>query len=175
MIRPRKRKCRCCHDFYVPDYRILRRQKYCGKADCQRASKAASQRRWLSKPGNREYFRGPVHVERKRRWRAEHPQRARQGSAKPKKVPQEMMVAEVAGTTSESGNLGQLAPQDMMTSQSLVLVGLIAKLTDSTSQDEIAKASLSLIRLGQDVMAGGGKGGKACVVLGATAAGAAAI
>lgn len=175
MVRLRKRKCRCCKDFFVPDYRPVRRQKYCGKDECRRASKAASQNRWLRKPENRDYFRGPEHVERKRRWRVENPERARQRSAKTENVPQDLMVPQVIEKTRESGDLGVAVPQDMMGMQPLVLVGLIAKLTDSTSQDEIAKASLSLIRLGQDIMRGGSDGGKAAIMPGAGAAGTAPV
>ena len=40
---------------------------------CRQASKAASQRRWLRKPDNRDYFSGPTHVERVRQWRQAHP------------------------------------------------------------------------------------------------------
>jgi hypothetical protein len=47
-------------------------QQYCSKEACRRASKAASQRRWLEKPENKAYFRGPDHVERVRNWRTEH-------------------------------------------------------------------------------------------------------
>jgi hypothetical protein len=37
------------------------------------ASKADSHRRWLSKPANREHFRGPANVERVRQWREANP------------------------------------------------------------------------------------------------------
>ena len=165
MRRFRKRKCRCCKELYIPDHRSGRRQKYCAKEVCRKASKAASQRRWLRKPENRNYFCGPEHVERKRRWREEHPERARQRSAKSENVPQDVMPVQLSENTGELGDLVKCVPQDVMVSQPLVLVGLIAKLTDSTSQDEIAKASLVLLRLGQDIMRGGIDAGKKATIV----------
>ena len=68
-----KRKCQHCKTFFEPDPRSAGRQHYCATPACRQASKAASQRRWLQQPRNREYFRGPVHVERVRQWRQAHP------------------------------------------------------------------------------------------------------
>ena len=45
-----RRKCRCCNDFFRPDCHKSNRQFYCSAPDCRRASKAASQRRWLQEP-----------------------------------------------------------------------------------------------------------------------------
>ena len=56
-------------------------QRYCSAPACRRASKAASQRRWLAKSANRDYFRGPEHVARVRAWRAAPPGYARKSSS----------------------------------------------------------------------------------------------
>jgi hypothetical protein len=42
-----KRKCLCCGDFFAPDRRNVRHQRYCSKPACCKESKALSQRRWL--------------------------------------------------------------------------------------------------------------------------------
>ena len=70
---PPKRKCLHCQAFFVPDPRCVKRQRYCSESVCRKASKAASQRRWLDKPDNRDYFKGADHVERVRAWRQAHP------------------------------------------------------------------------------------------------------
>ena len=54
-----KRKCKHCQTFFDPDPRSAGRQRYCSKPTCRQASKAASQRRWLKKPANRDYFTRP--------------------------------------------------------------------------------------------------------------------
>ena len=64
MMKQRRRKCRNCGRLFRPDPRNARHQRYCAKAPCRRASKAASQQRWLEKPENRDYFRGPEQVAR---------------------------------------------------------------------------------------------------------------
>jgi hypothetical protein len=65
----RKRKCRHCGKYFIPDCRNVKRQKYCGRPECLKASKRESQRRWLGKPENRDYFRSPENVKRVREWR----------------------------------------------------------------------------------------------------------
>ena len=73
MKQRRKRRCRHCGEPFQPDRRNLRHQRYCAQLACRKESHAASQRRWLEKPENRDYFRGPAHVQRVRAWRAAHP------------------------------------------------------------------------------------------------------
>ena len=60
----KRRKCRNCGKLFRPDPRNVRHQRYCSASAFRRASKAASQCRWLSKAANREYFRGPEQVAR---------------------------------------------------------------------------------------------------------------
>jgi len=69
----RKRKCKHCKTCFDPDLRNVGRQHSCAQPPCRQASKAASQRRWLHKPDNRDDFSGPTHVERVRQWRHTHP------------------------------------------------------------------------------------------------------
>ncbi|MGH8603837.1 MAG: hypothetical protein ACREXR_13995 [Gammaproteobacteria bacterium] len=58
MTHRRRRKCRSCGELFRADVRNLRHQKYCSNAACRKASKVASQRRWLSKPENRGKGKG---------------------------------------------------------------------------------------------------------------------
>lgn len=60
----RRRRCKNCHDLYMPDPRHLKRQKFCNKQECRAASKKYSQQKWLNKPENRNYFLGSEHVTR---------------------------------------------------------------------------------------------------------------
>ena len=69
----RKHKCLCCKSWFTPDPRKREGQRYCSRTQCQRASKAVSQQRWLRKSENEHYFQGPEHVERVQRWRRAHP------------------------------------------------------------------------------------------------------
>ena len=69
----RKLKCPSCGVFFPPDYRNRGRQRYCSEPVCRKAAKAASQKRWLNKPENRDYFRGLHNVRRVQEWREAHP------------------------------------------------------------------------------------------------------
>ena len=71
--KPKRRKCRCCSTFFFPDYRNWKHQHYCGKPECRRASKLASQQRWYRKPKNLSHFRNGEGTERVRTWRKAHP------------------------------------------------------------------------------------------------------
>jgi hypothetical protein len=73
VIKPRRRRCLCCQKLFSRDPRLRHRQKYCSEPACRAASKQSSQRRWLSKTDNREYFRGEQHVDRVQAWRAKNP------------------------------------------------------------------------------------------------------
>ncbi len=62
MSKIKSKKCRNCGKLFQPDPRNANRQQYCHKPECRKAGKAASQKRWLQKPENRNYFRGPHNV-----------------------------------------------------------------------------------------------------------------
>lgn len=68
-----RRQCRHCRKLFSPDHRNRYHQYYCSKPDCRRTSKAASQRRWLRKGSNRDYFRGPEQTLHVQQWRNAHP------------------------------------------------------------------------------------------------------
>jgi hypothetical protein len=76
----KRRRCLGCRKLYYPHPRTRSGQKYCPEPRCGAASKKASQRRWLEKPENRDYFRGPQHVSRVQAWREEHPEYGQKGS-----------------------------------------------------------------------------------------------
>jgi hypothetical protein len=70
-------KCLHCKEFFVPQGNKRLTQRYCLKAPCRQASKAAAQAKWLNKESNRGYFRGPENVERVRQWRRRNPDKIR--------------------------------------------------------------------------------------------------
>jgi len=147
-----KRKCRHCKELFHPDLRNLRHQKYCSKPQCRKASKAASQRCWLGKTENRDYFRGPENVQRVQAWRQAHPGYWQRRRTKTDSVLQEDSLAQSVETQGESDILNGLALQELSSNQPSVLVGLIANLTGSALQDEIAETVRQLLKLGGDIL-----------------------
>jgi hypothetical protein len=144
-------KCLGCGDIFTVDVRNRGRQKYCSKKACRAAGKTARQRRWLGKPENRDYFRGPVHVERVRTWRAGHPGYWRTHRRDPGIALQDALASQAI---EKQGDPATLALQDALRSQGPVLIGLIAHLSDSALQDDIASAARGLLQLGQDILSG---------------------
>ena len=155
MKRYRRRKCRHCGELFLPDPRNLRHQHYCSKPECRRASKAASQRRWLSKPANRDYFRGPANVQRVRAWRDAHPRYWQRAGPQTRTALQEDSLSQPVESTKESTTLPSAALQELLCAQPVVLIGLIANLTGTTLQEHIAQTGRRLQQLGQDILTGG--------------------
>lgn len=135
MDKRRRRRCRNCRDLFRPDPRNLRHQRYCAQPACRRASKAQSQRRWLAKPGNADYFRSAENVERVRAWRAAHPGYWRRAGGSECSALQEHSLTQAVDVIEETGTLTNPALQELLPANSLVLLGLIAHLTGAALQE----------------------------------------
>ena len=162
----RKRKCRNCSCFFIPDYRNRNRQEYCSEPVCRAASKKASQAKWLSKEENQDYFRGPENTMRVQEWRKMNPGYSR---GKGKKEPlqddcDEKSLQNKSVTDQSSCKPAENEPvsgvlQDYCKLEPAVLIGLIAQLTGSPLQDDIAKTIGVMRELGQDILSNPNFGG----------------
>jgi hypothetical protein len=150
MANRRQSKCLCCGDKFTVDVRNRGRQKYCAKPACRAAGKAARQRRWLAKAENRNYFRDADNAARVREWQRNHPGYWRNTARHKKRTLQDALPAQVPESHIEKTDL---ALQDALRQQGPVLIGLIAHLSDSTLQDDIASTARGLLQLGQDILA----------------------
>ena len=154
MEKTQKKKCRHCRQLFVPDHRNRGKQDYCEKAPCRKASKAASQKKWLSKPENKDYFRGPDNIERVQQWRKnnlEYWKRTNRSTAL-----QDHLALQ---PTENKENNSQIdaqpkkhALQDFLMAQSPVIIGLIYNLTGSALQDDIANTLLRMQQFGQEIL-----------------------
>lgn len=151
MKRRRRRKCVHCLALFYPDRRNLRHQKYSSEPACRKASKAASQRRWLNKHENWDYFRGPANVQRVQAWRATHPGNWRH-SGLIQAALKEDLPAQVVENEDQSAVLTAFALEDLWSNQGVVLIGLIAHLTGTALQDDIAETARRLVGLGRDIL-----------------------
>jgi hypothetical protein len=146
----RKKRCRHCKDLFYPDPRNDGRQKFCSRPECRKASKAESQRRWLNKPENRNYFRNPENVARVQQWRREHPGYWR-GSFKENAL-QDSLSPDIKQNQIFTVKLAPGALQDVLLEQRAVLIGLIAQLTGNALQDDIAMTTRHLREFGNDFL-----------------------
>jgi hypothetical protein len=170
MRRIRKRKCLYCKEYFEPDVRNAKKQKCCRNPDCRKAQKAEHQATWVA--NNPGCFSGPENVARVQAWREENPgysrnKRPEAGEPKRKRKPgrtnqpqsaaealQEALVPQATDSEGDSATLPQKALQEALRVQGPVLIGLIAHLTDSTLQDDIAATARRLLQLGQDILSG---------------------
>jgi hypothetical protein len=150
----KNRQCRCCKDIFTPDFRNVRKQEYCGKPECRKASKSASQKRWSKK--NTNYFKGPIHVDRVREWRLANPGRSRRKTSAAvlqddcSQIPFEKQE-DIPHFPPESP-MPTPVLQDFFLPQHPVFIGLIAHLTGCVLQEEFAEITRRLEQLGHDVI-----------------------
>jgi len=158
MAKPtKKRKCKNCNDSFTPDSRNSWHQEYCAKPVCRKASKAASQKKWLAKEENRDHFRGPVNVQRVQEWRSTHPGYWRPKPAEEQGPLQDLLIEKTEVNPSVAAP--KIAPpnsalQDLLNAQPLVLIGLIGQMIGSALQDDIALTARRLQQLGADILNG---------------------
>ena len=152
MGKRKRKRCRNCKRLFEPDHRNRDRQKYCNTPECRKASKASSQKKWLQKPENRNYFKGPENTQRVKEWRKQHPGYWKQNSSKSEDALQETLNSQVTDIKENTNDFAGIALQDFLTVQPAVLIGLISKFIGSSLQDDIARTILLMQQSGQDIL-----------------------
>jgi len=164
--RKNKPVCKFCDIEFTPNYRNGPRQRYCCKIpECRAASKAASQKAWLSKPENQDYFRGPEQVKRVTDWRHKKKAAAMPAPEPGKKVLQD----DCSGNRPQKQvNLPPQPPGVLQDDwiQHPVIIGMVAWLTGSALQDDIAGAVRRMHTLGSDILNNPHGGKHACEIPG---------
>ena len=150
MTRRRRRKCCNCGGLYVPDPRNRWHQKHCSQANCRAASKALSQRRWRQSSKGCDYFDGNANVQRVRAWRKDHPGYWR-GKPKEPVALQDVSSTQTIAPTEHKQELTPDALQEILFTQRFILLGLVANLTGSALQENIATTTQRLIRFGRQI------------------------
>ena len=148
-----------CGELFLPDHRNAKRQRYCIKPACKKAAKAASQHRWLMKPENRDYFKGPEHVQRVQLWRKKHPRYWRKAKTKPDAL-QDSLIEKPIENKGNISHFTSNALQELLIVQPAVILELIAKFTGSALQDDIVTAARRMQQLGNDILYPNCKGGR---------------
>jgi len=158
LMKPASRHCKClhCKKLFVPDYRNRVRQEYCATLECRQASKRARQQRWLRKPANRLYFRDAENVQRVQAWRREHPGYWKRSPRPTARTLQDACTAPAPVNPGPQAVSPRPLPdpcpcplQDLCQVQTALLVGLVAKFTDCTLQDDIVIQVRGLVAKGQ--------------------------
>jgi hypothetical protein len=142
--------------------------------ECRKASKAASQKRWLQNEESQDYFRGPLNVQRVQEWRKSHPGYWRRKPsenkepalsaaepAEPRKAAfaslegkplQDLLIEKPMEYPVVAQPLPYDALQDLLSSQLAVLIGLIAHVSGTALQDDIVLAACHLQQLGNAIL-----------------------
>lgn len=143
-----QRKCKYCGQLFELDYRNRRRQEFCSKSECARASHRLSQQRWLAKPENRDVFKGVENVNRVRAWRAAHP-----GYWK-KKGGALQDSCSLQQTASQPVTQANNALQDLCLLRNPLFIGLLAHLAGAL-QEDTEKLAEKIQIYGQTILAKG--------------------
>lgn len=150
MRKIKKKKCRNCRRLFIPDHRNRKKQKYCGREPCRKASKAGSQKKWLGKPENEGYFRGPDHVKRVQEWRRNNPGYGKR--TKSSTALQDPLTAQHFENIADNNQIDVQPLQDLLMAQPPVIIGLLSNLTGSVLQDDIANTLLRMQQSGQEIL-----------------------
>jgi hypothetical protein len=153
------RKCCHCGTWFRPHPRNAYHQKFCSRAACRAASKAASQQKWCRK--NPGYFRGEQYVRKTQAWRREHPGYWREQAGEREKRPpdalQDLLTAQGFDNkgvktfrTCLSDEISRPL-QDLLTAQSYALVGLTAMISGDALQDDIVRILTNCYQRGQRI------------------------
>ena len=156
--------CLGCEAPFEANRRNAHHQKYCSAPACRKASKKASQHRWMAKPENRNYHSGPQAVARVQNWQRANPeyrvrQKAKRSPALQEIVPSQPPVYKAESTPPLHLEMLSAPPepaalQDVVDVQAYVFIGLISHFFAITLQDQIASTVRSLQRLGEDIANG---------------------
>jgi hypothetical protein len=150
----RSAKCKClhCRELFLPDFRNRGRQRHCAKPECRKVAKALSQRLWLAKAENQDYFRGPENSDRVREWRARHPGYWHKKKAAPRDALQEGCCAQHPPGQEIAPSAPPDPLQELCVMQPAVLVGLISTISGCALQEDIVRIARSFIARGQDIL-----------------------
>lgn len=141
------RRCVHCGERFEADRYNAHRQRYCEKPECRKASKAASQRRWLAK--NPGYFHGPENCARVRAWRQANPGYWRRGKRRRARLPRprthrypcaEQLPGAARHAATERGRSVALAP-----CQCAILAALRTALQDLASSQHVLVSSVETL------------------------------
>jgi hypothetical protein len=151
VAKPYQQECLHCKELFDPNLRNRWHQKFCTKPECRAARKAESHRRWLSKPENRDHFRGADNVERVRQWRKANPgywKRAKKSSS----TLQDLVPAQAPAPQPVLSKTSPAPLQDLFAMQDPLLVGVISHLIDSPLQDHVEQTTLRLLAKGRTIL-----------------------
>ena len=151
--KPNKPKCRHCGKFFTPDYRNRHHQYYCPDPGCRRVSKAASQRRWLRRVQNRDYFRGPEQTRRVQQWRKSKPGYWKKKPSISQITPaaESQPLEQVQKSCNASDGLTKPL-QDVCLEQHPIFIGLLSVIVGSALQEDIATTLRQLQIQGQKIL-----------------------
>lgn len=153
-------KCLHCNEIHRCEPRNRGRQRSCPATACRRAAKAQSQREWLRRPENEDYFRGACNCERVRQWRKAHPGYWRKKTPASEGTLQDPLVAQSRSQAIEHEMVEPQNPpstlqeglQEICLLQPALLVGLVSVLTGHALQEDIALSVRSLLDRGKDIL-----------------------
>ena len=147
-------KCKClwCSELFVPNYRSKGRQRFCTKADCQKARKRAGQQTWLAKPENQKYFRDAENATRVRQWQKEHPGYWKKPARHRPRTLQDACAQQTPANTELLASSPARTLQDVCSMHIPLFIGLISMWTGSTLQDDILSTARRAVAQGRHIL-----------------------
>ena len=164
--------CLHCKAPFLPDSRNRGRQRFCRQPDCRAASKRSSQRAWVARPANADYFAGSHNVQRVREWRARHPgywKRSRPANTPPGEIssaPEAMQPVDPQSSMAQRSAIALQDPwspalQDPWEPLHPMFIGFLALQMGSALQEDILRQCDVMAAKGRDILRHGAGGSPA--------------
>jgi len=147
-----QRKCLNCNELFIANYRSKERQRFCFKADCQKVRKRASQKAWLAKPENQNYFRDAENAARVRQWQKAHPDYWKNSARTQRRTLQDACPQQTLANTGVRPSSSARTLQDLCALPVPLFIGLISMWTGSTLQDDIVTTARQVVAKGHDIL-----------------------
>ena len=147
-------RCKClhCNEYSLPNYRSGTRQRFCVKPQCRKVRRQQSQKAWLAKPENQNYFRDARNAERVRDWQKAHPGYWKNTARYRRRTLQDGCSEQVLAPQPVVAHSPSRTLQDLCTMHVPLLVGLISMFVGSTLPDDIAASTRRLLVKGHDIL-----------------------
>ena len=138
--------CRYCHEPFEPAPQSLRRQKFCGKPACRKASQEWSYLSWLAR--NPDAYKTETARKRVLKWRKQHPDYSRRRAAVVKKAATSHDLPPSALNPVASGPVNNLPLPNTLPNLDLhnsLIIGIIADLFGCNSHNDIVREMRNLV------------------------------
>lgn len=147
-MKRKKKSCRNCGRYFIPDRFNSQHQHYCSDPECRHASSKASKKKYRNKRYKSEEYR-KAESQRVKNCQLKRPDYYRKRKKNTKKVSETEVLRDIAQVEKLQNDIGVL--RDIAIWQDAVIKGLISTMTDGVLRDDIGVVCNRLYDRGKEI------------------------